>query len=291
MSILVSEHSRVLVQGITGQEGLFHTQQMLEYGTRIVGGCTPGKGGQSVLGVPVFDTVAEAVEQTGADVSVLFVPAALAADALCEAAAAGVKLAVCIAEHMPVLDMVRANAFLQACGTLLVGPNCPGIISPEACKVGIMPGYIHKAGPVGIISRSGTLTYEAVYQLTQQGIGQSTCVGIGGDPVSGLYFTELLELFRHDPHTKAVCLIGEIGGDGEEKAAAYIRESAYPKPVFGFIAGLTAPAGKRMGHAGAIISGCKGRGQDKVAAFQASGIHVIENLGFFGDTVARNCTW
>lgn len=291
MSILVSEHSRVLVQGITGQEGLFHTQQMLEYGTRIVGGCTPGKGGQIVLGVPVFDTMAEAVAQTGADVSVVFVPAALAADALCEAAAAGIKLVICIAEHMSVLDMVRVNAFLRAHGTLLIGPNCPGIISPEACKVGIMPGYIHKAGPMGIISRSGTLTYEAVYQLTQQGIGQSTCVGIGGDPVSGLYFTELLEMFRHDPQTAAVCLIGEIGGDGEEKAAAYIRESAYPKPVFGFIAGLTAPAGKRMGHAGAIISGSKGRGQDKVAAFRAAGIHVVENLGIFGDTVARHCTW
>lgn len=288
MSILVSEHSRVLVQGITGQEGLFHTQQMLNYGTRIVAGCTPGKGGQAVLGVPVFDTVQEAVRETGANVSVLFVPAALAADALCEAAAAGIALVICIAEHIPVLDMVRAKHFLHAHGTLLVGPNCPGIISPGACKVGIMPDYIHRPGPVGIISRSGTLTYEAVYQLTQQGIGQSTCVGIGGDPVAGLYFTEVLELFRNDSQTEAVCLIGEIGGDGEEKAAAYIRETTYPKPVFGFIAGLTAPAGKRMGHAGAIISGSKGRGQDKVAAFEASGIYVIETLGDFGKNVVMN---
>lgn len=288
MSILVGAHSRVLVQGITGQEGLFHTRQMLEYGTRVVAGCTPGKGGQQVLGVPVFDTVNEAVQATGADVSILFVPAALAADALCEAAAAGVKLLVCIAEHMPVLDMVRARDFVQGHGALLLGPNCPGLISPGACKVGIMPGYIHTPGSMGIISRSGTLTYEAVYQLTQQGVGQSTCVGIGGDPVSGLYFTQLLEMFRHDPQTKAVCLLGEIGGDGEERAAAYIKESAYPKPVFGFIAGLTAPEGKRMGHAGAIISGSKGRGQDKVAAFRAAGIHLIETLGDLGKTVAQS---
>lgn len=287
MSILVNEHSRVLVQGMTGKEGMFHTEQMLQYGTKVVAGVTPGKGGQTVLGVPVFNTVAEAVARTQADVSVIFVPAAGSADAACEAAAAGIKLVILITEHIPVLDMVRCKAFLKAQGTQLVGPNCPGVISPGKCKIGIMPAYIHKQGSIGLISRSGTLTYEAVHQLTAAGLGQSTCVGIGGDPVPGLKFIDLLEMFRQDPDTEAVCVIGEIGGDNEEKAAAYIKESRYPKPVFGFIAGLSAPPGKRMGHAGAIISGSKGRGEDKIAAMEAAGITVIRELGSFGATVAK----
>ena len=287
MSILVNAQTRVLVQGLTGREGMFHTEQMQAYGTNVVAGCTPGKGGQSVLGVPVFNTVAEAVAKTGADVSVIFVPSAVAADAICEAADAGIGLVICITEHIPVLDMVRVKARLKATGTHLVGPNCPGVISPGLCKIGIMPGYIHKQGSIGLISRSGTLTYEAVHQLTTQGLGQSTCVGIGGDPVPGLYFTELLKMFRDDPETEAVCLIGEIGGDGEETAAAYIKESKYPKPVFGFIAGLTAPKGKRMGHAGAIISGSKGRGEDKIAALEDAGVKVIHELGLLGETVAK----
>ena len=286
MSILVNAQTRVLVQGLTGREGMFHTEQMQAYGTTVVAGCTPGKGGQTVLGVPVFNTVAEAVEKTGADVSVIFVPAAVAADAICEAADAGMRLVICITEHIPVLDMVRVKARLKSTGAQLVGPNCPGVISPGQCKIGIQPGYIHKPGSIGLISRSGTLTYEAVHQLTCQGLGQSTCVGIGGDPVPGLYFTDLLKMFRDDPETEAVCLIGEIGGDGEEKAAAYIKESNYPKPVFGFIAGLTAPKGKRMGHAGAIISGSKGRGEDKIAALRDAGVTVIHELGRLGETVA-----
>ena len=288
MSILVNADSRILVQGLTGREGQFHARQMLDYGTNIVAGCTPGKGGMEVLGVAVFNTCAEALKATGADVSIIFVPSAAAADSACAAAAAGIKLVVLITEHIPVLDMVRAKAFLNAHGTRLIGPNCPGIITPGACKLGIMPGYIFKPGPIGLVSRSGTLTYEATYQLTCQGLGQSTCVGIGGDPVPGLYFTEILELFRDDPQTEAVCLIGEIGGDGEERAAAYIRESRYPKPVFGFIAGLTAPKGKRMGHAGAIISGSKGRGEDKIKALESAGVTIIHELGRFGETVARS---
>ena len=287
MSILVNAQTRVLVQGLTGREGMFHTEQMQAYGTNVVAGCTPGKGGQSVLGVPVFNTVAEAVQQTGADVSVIFVPSAVAADAICEAADAGIGLVICITEHIPVLDMVRVKARLKATGTHLVGPNCPGVISPGLCKIGIMPGYIHKQGSIGLISRSGTLTYEAVHQLTTQGLGQSTCVGIGGDPVPGLYFTELLKMFRDDPETEAVCLIGEIGGDGEETAAAYIKESKYPKPVFGFIAGLTAPKGKRMGHAGAIISGSKGRGEDKIGGVEERGVKEIHELGVLGETVEK----
>ena len=287
MSILVDKNTRVLVQGLTGREGRFHTEQMQAYGTTVVAGCTPGKGGQTVLGVPVFNTVAKAVRETGADVSVVFVPASVAADAVCEAADAGVRLVICITEHIPVLDMGRVKARLKDTGTQLVGPNCPGVITPGQCKIGIQPGYIHKPGSVGVISRSGTLTYEAVHQLTAQGLGQSTCVGIGGDPVPGLYFTDLLKMFRDDPETEAVCLIGEIGGDGEEKAAAYIRKSAYPKPVFGFIAGLTAPKGKRMGHAGAIISGGKGRGEDKIAALSSAGVTIIHELGLLGETVAK----
>ncbi len=287
MSILVDSNSRVLVQGLTGREGRFHAEQMIAYGTNVVAGCTPGKGGMEVLGVPVFNTCAEAVKATGANVSVIFVPAGAAADSACEAAAAGIKLVVLISEHIPVLDMVRVKAFLKAHGTQLIGPNCPGIITPGQCKIGIMPGYIFKPGPIGLISRSGTLTYEATWQLTNQGLGQSTCIGIGGDPIPGLYFLDLLEMFREDPQTEAVCLIGEIGGDGEERAAAYIRETNYPKPVFGFIAGLTAPKGKRMGHAGAIISGSKGRGEDKLKAFAEAGVTVIRELGSFGEVVAN----
>ncbi len=287
MSILVNGNSRIVVQGLTGREGAFHAERMLEYGTRVVAGVTPGRGGQRVLDVPVFNTVEEAVRETGADVSVIFVPASGAADAAYEASAVGLSLVVIITEHIPVQDMVRCRALLASKGTRFVGPNCPGVISPGGrCKVGIMPGYIHKPGPVGLISRSGTLTYEAVHQLSSQGLGQSTCVGVGGDPVSGLQFRDILELFRHDGDTEAVCLIGEIGGSTEEAAAAYIRETAYPKPVFGFVAGLSAPPGKRMGHAGAVISGSKGRGDHKVAAMEEAGITVIRDLGEFGRTVA-----
>jgi len=288
MSILVDENTRVVVQGLTGREGSFHGEKMMEYGTKVVAGVTPGKGGETALGVPVFNTVQEAVAATGANTSVIFVPAAVSADSACEAADAGIKLVVLITEHIPVLDMVRAKAYLNARGTLLIGPNCPGIISPGKCKIGIQPGYIHKQGNIGLISRSGTLTYEAVYQLTNNGLGQSTCIGIGGDPVPGLKFLDLLQLFRDDPQTEAVCMLGEIGGDNEEKAARYVKESKYPKPVFGFIAGLTAPPGKRMGHAGAIISGSKGRGEDKIAAMKDAGIIVIEELGRFGETVAKH---
>jgi succinyl-CoA synthetase alpha subunit len=272
---------------LTGREGSFHGEKMIEYGTRVVAGVTPGKGGQTALGVPVFDTVKEAVAATGADASVIFVPASLSADSACEAADAGIKLVVLITEHIPVLDMVRAKAYLNERDTLLIGPNCPGIISPGKCKIGIQPGYIHTQGSIGLISRSGTLTYEAVHQLSSNGLGQSTCIGIGGDPVPGLKFLDLLRMFRDDPQTEAVCMLGEIGGDNEERAARYVKESKYPKPVFGFIAGLTAPPGKRMGHAGAIISGSRGRGEDKIAAMEDAGIHVIRELGRFGETVAK----
>lgn len=287
MSILVNKDSRVIVQGMTGKEGLFHAQQMMEYGTRVVAGVTPGKAGQEILGVPVYNTMAEAVERTGADVSVVFVPALMAADAACEAAEAGIKVVVVITEHIPVMDMIRVKAFLKTRGTNLIGPNCPGIISPGQCKVGIMPGYIHQPGRIGVISRSGTLTYEVVDQLTKVGLGQSTCIGLGGDPIIGLHFVDLLKLFAEDTETEGVCLIGEIGGDAEEKAAAYIRTSNYPKPVFGFVAGLTAPPGKRMGHAGAIISGSKGRAGDKIKAMEEAGMVVIKALGQFGQQVAK----
>lgn len=286
MSILVDGETRVVVQGLTGREGQFHTEKMIEYGTKVVAGVTPGKGGQQVLGVPVFDTVEQAVAATGAEVSVIFVPAAFAADAICEAADAGIRLVVAITEHIPVRDMLLVKAFLQERGTLLIGPNCPGIITPGQCKVGIMPGYIHRPGKVGLISRSGTLTYEVVHQLTANGLGQSTCIGIGGDPIKGLDFTDLLTMFAEDPDTEAVVMIGEIGGDAEERAAELIK-SGYDKPVFGFVAGLTAPPGKRMGHAGAIISGGKGKAEDKIAAMEDAGITVVRALGEFGATVAR----
>ncbi|RMF71934.1 MAG: succinate--CoA ligase subunit alpha [Planctomycetota bacterium] len=292
MSILVDKNSRVICQGITGNAGSFHTAQCLEYGTKMVGGVTPGKGGMtSEHGLPVFNTVHEAVEQTGADVSMLFVPPPFAAEAVMEASDAGIRLAVLITEGVPTLDMVRARKYLDDNGTLLVGPNCPGVITPGQCKIGIMPGYIHKpvasgTKNVGIISRSGTLTYEAVWQCSERGYAQSTCVGIGGDPVKGLNFIELLEMFQQDDETHAIVMIGEIGGTDEENAAAFIREHV-TKPVVAFIAGRTAPPGKRMGHAGAIISGGEGTAQSKIAALREAGITVSESPATIGDCVAK----
>ncbi|HDM09218.1 MAG TPA: succinate--CoA ligase subunit alpha [Desulfobacteraceae bacterium] len=286
MSILVDENSRVVVQGITGREGTFHTQQMLAYGTNVVAGVTPGKGGQKVQGVPVMNRVAEAVEMEGANVSCIFVPAAFAPDAVMEAAAAGIRVIVCITEGIPVLDMVRVANFVKEKGAMLIGPNCPGIISPGKTKVGIMPGHIHRQGSMGVISRSGTLTYEVVDQLTKSDLGQSTCIGIGGDPIIGTSFIDHLRLFKEDPQTEGVVLIGEIGGTAEEEAAEYIR-AEFNKPVLAFIAGRTAPPGRRMGHAGAIISGGQGRAEDKIEALQAVGITVVLNLAELGDTAKQ----
>lgn len=278
MSILVDQNSRVIVQGITGREGKFHTSQMIEYGTKIVGGVTPGKGGQRVLGVPVFNSVREAVRKTGAEVSIVYVPAPFAADAVLEAAEGGIKLVVCITEGIPVNDMVSVTSFLKKKGVKLVGPNCPGLISPGKAKLGIMPGYIHKKGSIGLISRSGTLTYEVVYALTRAGLGQSTCIGIGGDPVIGMNFVECLEEFKQDRGTRAVVLIGEIGGTAEEEAAKYVKKY-FDKPVVAFIAGRTAPPGKRMGHAGAIISGGSGTAQEKVRTLKRCGVRVATQPG------------
>jgi succinyl-CoA synthetase alpha subunit len=275
MSILIDKNTRVVVQGITGRDGSFHTKQMLEYGTRVVAGMTPGKGGTSVHGVPVFDTMAEAVQQTGANTSVLYVPPGAAVDALLEAADAGVKLVVCITEGVPANDMLKVVRYFEVAGVRLVGPNCPGVISPGVCKVGIMPGQIHKRGSVGVVSRSGTLTYEVVYHLTNAGIGQSTCIGIGGDPIIGTRFLDVLEMFERDRQTEAVVLIGEIGGSDEEVAAEYIQRQM-TKPVVSFIAGRTAPPGKRMGHAGAIIAGGSGTAAEKIAAFRAAGVEVAD---------------
>ena len=286
MSVLIDENTKVFVQAITGSEGSFHTRQMLEYGTKVVGGATPGKGGQEFEGVPVFNTVAEGVEATGANASIIFVPAPFAADAIMEAADAGIELVICITENIPVSDMVKAYHYVQARSTRLIGPNCPGVISPGKCKIGIMPHFIHRPGRVGIISRSGTLTYEAVGQLTERGLGQSTAVGIGGDPIIGTRFVDALALFKDDPETDAVVMIGEIGGTTEEEAAAYIKE-CYDKPVIGFIAGRTAPPGRRMGHAGAIISGGKGTAEDKMAAMREAGIHTCESPAEIGETVAK----
>ncbi len=286
MSILVDENTRVVVQGITGREGTFHTQQMKAYGTKIVAGVTPGKGGTIHEGVPVFDTVEKAVRETGANTSVIYVPAAFAADAILEAADAGIALIVCITEGIPALDMVKVMAFLKDRPARLIGPNCPGVISPGKCKVGIMPGHIHREGSIGVVSRSGTLTYEAVWQLTQRGLGQSTCVGIGGDPIVGTSFVDVLRLFEQDAQTEAVVLIGEIGGTAEEEAAAFVR-AHMTKPVIGFVAGQTAPPGRRMGHAGAIISGGQGTAAEKMQAMEAAGIHVVRSPAEIGAMMAR----
>jgi succinyl-CoA synthetase alpha subunit len=295
MSILVDKRTRLVVQGITGAEGTFHTRQMMEYGTNVVAGVTPGKGGTMYKGnvkdplkreVPVFNTVAEAVRATRASASVIFVPAAFAADAILEAAEADIRVIVCITEGIPTRDMMRAYEYVQKKGIHLIGPNCPGIISPGQCKIGIMPGFIHKRGRVGVISRSGTLTYEAVWQLTERGIGQSTCIGIGGDPVIGTRFIDAIRLFNDDDGTDAVIMIGEIGGTAEEEAAAYIKKHV-KKPVVGFIAGRTAPPGRRMGHAGAIIAGGKGTAQEKMEAMRAAGIHVVENPALIGEAMER----
>lgn len=286
MGILIDKNTRVICQGITGHAGSFHAERMLEYGTKLVAGVTPGKGGTTQLGIPVFDSVREAAIDFRANASVIYVPAPFAADAIMEASEAGIELVICITEGIPTLDMIKVKKYLFQRKTRLIGPNCPGIITPDACKIGIMPGYIHKSGHVGVVSRSGTLTYEAVWQLTQRGLGQSTCIGIGGDPIVGTDFVDILRLFQEDKETEVIVLIGEIGGSAEEEAAEIIRQEI-TKPVISFIAGSTAPHGKRMGHAGAIISGNKGTAISKVEALRNAGVTIVDSPAHIGETVAK----
>ena len=290
MSILINKDTKVICQGFTGGQGTFHSEQAIAYGTKMVGGVTPGKGGTEHLGLPVFNTVAEAVETTGAEASVIYVPAAFCKDSILEAANAGIKLIVCITEGIPTLDMLVCKVKCDEVGARLIGPNCPGVITPGECKIGIMPGHIHKPGKVGIVSRSGTLTYEAVKQTTDHGFGQSTCVGIGGDPIPGSSFIDILEMFQNDPGTEAIVMIGEIGGTAEEEAAAYIKANV-TKPVVSYIAGVTAPKGKRMGHAGAIISGGKGTADEKFAALEDAGVKTVRSLAQIGDALKEKAGW